>query len=211
MGAKNPVAAIVRDPEYEAAFSLDALSLSPLEFRASAPQELVASPTPQRSLPTYDILGFLEEHAPLEAWERDVLHVIREEAYYFAPQRMTRIMNEGWASFWHSRLLTGGILDAAEILDFADCHSAATLSVPGQLNPYKLGIELYRHAEAIGQDIFQLRRVHNDVSLVHKLVDEEFAERFLRSIGPQVLPARREGKGNAPRPATWEELKSWAP
>ena len=40
------------------------------------------------------------------------------DAYYFSPQRMTKIMNEGWASFWHSRLLTDGILDPSEILDF---------------------------------------------------------------------------------------------
>ena len=156
-----------------------------------------------RRLPTFDVMGFLEENAPLEAWERDVLHVARAEAYYFSPQRMTKIMNEGWASFWHSRLLTGGILEPSEILDFADCHSSATMSPPGQVNPYKLGIELYRHAEAKGEDIFQLRRVHNDVSLVHKLVDEEFAQRHVR---PMCVGPRGEQGGSAPE---WEEMKSW--
>ena len=48
--------------------------------------------------PERDVLLFLLEHAPLERWERDILEIVREEAYYFAPQRQTKIMNEGWAS-----------------------------------------------------------------------------------------------------------------
>jgi len=191
-------------PSERARRTLDALSLSPLEVRKPEPE---APRGPSRGVPpTYDVLGFLEERAPLEAWERDVLHLLRTEAYYFSPQRMTKIMNEGWASFWHSRLLTGGILAPSEILDFADCHSAATLCPPGQLNPYKIGIELYRHAEACGEDIFQLRRVHNDVSLVHKLVDERFAERVLRPIAPPQADRRSGGSARQP---TWQELKGW--
>jgi stage V sporulation protein R len=132
--------------------------------------------------PTYDVIGFLAQRAPLSEWQREILGVVRAEAYYFQPQRMTKIMNEGWASFWHSKLLTGGILGASEIVDFADCHSGATVSSPGRLNPYKLGIELFRHAEEHGMDLFRLRRVHNDASLVDELMDETFvarAEMFL--------------------------------
>jgi len=127
--------------------------------------------------PTYDVIGFLVERAPLEPWQREILEIVRAEAYYFAPQRTTRIMNEGWATFWHSRILTGGVLDASELVDFADCHSGATAASPGQLNPYKLGIDLYRSAEEKGMDLFRLRRVHNDASFVDEMVDEEFAER----------------------------------
>ena len=47
--------------------------------------------------PQRDVLLFLLEHAPLERWQRDVLEIIRDEAYYFAPQAQTKIMNEGWA------------------------------------------------------------------------------------------------------------------
>ena len=126
-------------------------------------------------IPTYDVIGFLAERAPLADWQKEILGIVRAEAYYFAPQRMTRIMNEGWASFWHSRILTGGVLDASELVDFADCHSGATAAVPGQLNPYKLGIDLYRAAEEKGMDLFRLRRIHNDASFVDELVDEAFA------------------------------------
>lgn len=124
----------------------------------------------------YDVLGFLVERAPLEPWQREIVALVRDEAYYFQPQRMTRVMNEGWASFWHSRLLTGGILDATEIVDFADCHSGATQQAPGRVNPYKLGIELWRHAERSGHDIFRLRRLHDDASFVDELVDEAFVQ-----------------------------------
>jgi len=127
------------------------------------------------ALPTFDLLPFLIERAPLEAYERELLRIVAAEAEYFLPQRLTKIINEGWASFWHSRLLTGGLLDASEIVDFADCHSGATAAAPGQLNPYKLGIELFRHAERCGEDLFRLRRIHNDVSFVDALVDAEFA------------------------------------
>lgn len=126
-------------------------------------------------LPTFDIIGFLVQHAPLLDWQERILTIVREEAYYFAPQGMTKIMNEGWASFWHSHLLTHGLLGPSEIVDFADCHAGATAVAPGQLNPYKLGIELFRHAQQRGDDIFELRRIHNDVSFIDHVVDEEFA------------------------------------
>ncbi len=185
-------------PSERALRSLQALSMSPLGEPA-APDP---APRPVRRLPTYDVLGFLEDSAPLEAWQRDVLHIVRDEAYYFAPQRMTKIMNEGWASYWHSRLLTGGILEASEILDFADCHSSATMAPPGQLNPYKIGIELFRLAERRGEDVFQLRRVHNDVSLVHKLVDEGFAEEYLRGVCAPHAPDGGES-------LDWRAIKAW--
>ena len=185
-------------PSERALRSLQALSMSPIGEAVDAP------PTPayRQNPPTYDLLGFLEERADLTPWQRDILHIVRSEAYYFAPQRMTKIMNEGWASFWHSKLLTGGILEPSEILDFADCHSSATASPPGQVNPYKLGIELFRYAEAKGEDIFQLRRVHNDVSLVHKLIDESFAERFLRPIVAPHAGEEADAMG-------WRDLKLW--
>ena len=181
--------------------ALNALSLTAV---AEEPPKTVEDRRRTR-LPSYDLLGYLVENAPLEGWQQDIVEIVREEAYYFSPQRMTKIMNEGWASFWHSRLLTGGILDASEILDFADCHSGATTCPPGQVNPYKIGIELYRHAESRGEDIFRLRQAHNDVSLVHKLVDEEFAREVIRPI---FVPSTAPGRGDAGGP-DWRELKAW--
>ena len=142
-------------------------------------------------LPTHDVLRFLLLHADLEAWERDVLEIVSAEAEYFMPQRMTKVINEGWASFWHSRLMTEGLLDATEVVDFADCHSGATQAAPGQLNPYKLGIDLFRHAERQGMDLFQLRAIHNDVSFVDAVLDDD----FVRSSDLFVMERANRGGG----------------
>jgi stage V sporulation protein R len=153
--------------------------------------------------PQRDILQFLLEHAPLEKWERDVLDMIREEAYYFAPQRMTKIMNEGWASYWHSKIMTERACKDAEIIDFADAHSGVVATSPGRLNPYKLGIELFKYIEerwdkgrfgkewsdcddiarkkswdlrtGLGRKkIFQVRQLYNDVTFLDEFFTPEF-------------------------------------
>ena len=155
--------------------------------------------------PEKDVLLFLMEHAKLERWQRDILAIVREEAYYFAPQAMTKIMNEGWASYWHSTIMTEKAATAEEIVDYAD-HHAATMGVqPGVLNPYKVGLELFRDIEdrwnkgkfgpeweectdaavksswdrelRMGREkIFEVRRIHNDVTFIDEFLTQEFAE-----------------------------------
>ena len=93
------------------------------------------------------MLGFLLQYAPLEGWEADVIAIIREEAYYYLPQMQTKIMNEGWASYWHSKIMTQRALRADEVIDYADVVSGVFATAPGQLNPYKLGVELFRDIE----------------------------------------------------------------
>jgi len=97
--------------------------------------------------PLRDVLLFILSHAPLEDWEADILSIIREEAYYFAPQGQTKIMNEGWASYWHSTIMTNYVLRAEELITYCDHHSGTLATSPGRLNPYKLGIELLRDIE----------------------------------------------------------------
>ena len=155
------------------------------------------------SEPQKDILQFLMHYAPLEDWQQDVLSIIREEAYYFAPQGMTKIMNEGWASYWHSKLMTERIMDDSEVIDFADRHSGTMAMAPGGFNPYKIGIELFRNIEyrwnrgQFGRDwsecadiqekanwdrqtglgrqkIFEVRRDYNDVTFIDEFLSEEF-------------------------------------
>ncbi|MEC9475481.1 MAG: SpoVR family protein [Planctomycetota bacterium] len=155
--------------------------------------------------PQRDVLQFLLHHGQLRGWQRDVLSIIREEAYYFAPQGMTKIMNEGWASFWHSRMMTRKILDASELIDYADHHSGTLGTNPGMLNPYKLGIELFRdilerwnsgrhgsdwdscedsHGKTdwdLGEEkglekIFEVRRTHNDITFIDEFLTEDFCE-----------------------------------
>ena len=151
-----------------------------------------------------DVLLFLLENAPLERWERSVLSIIRQEAYYFVPQIQTKIMNEGWASYWHSKMMTEQVCGPDEILDYADNNAAVMATSPGNLNPYKLGVELYRSVEErwnkgqFGREwetvqsldekanwnqrldlgrkkIFEVRALYNDVTFIDEFLTPEFA------------------------------------
>src|SRR4051794_14661563 len=97
--------------------------------------------------PERDVMAFLMEHAPLERWQRDVIDMLREEAYYFAPQGMTKIMNEGWATYWHAKIMAEKACRPEELIDFADHHSGVVSLSGNALNPYKIGLELYRNIE----------------------------------------------------------------
>jgi stage V sporulation protein R len=156
--------------------------------------------------PQRDVLKFLLDYAPLQPWQHDVLAIIRDEAYYFAPQGQTKIMNEGWASYWHSRIMTRHGLTDAEVVDYADHHSGTMAMSPTRLNPYKIGIELFRDIEErwdkgqFGQEfdacddfekrknwdkqlglgrnkIFEVRRVHNDVTFIDAFLTEDFCRK----------------------------------
>lgn len=156
--------------------------------------------------PTRDVLLFLTDRAPLEEWEADVIGILREEAYYFLPQRITKIMNEGWASYWHSTIMTHKAANASEIIDFADKHAGVMVMSKKQMNPYKLGIELFRDIEFrwntgrfgkeynecenmnekeswnknlnLGKNkIFDVRKTHNDVSFIDEFLTPEFCHR----------------------------------
>ncbi|MCL2330109.1 MAG: SpoVR family protein [Phycisphaerae bacterium] len=97
--------------------------------------------------PARDILLYLLENAPLEDWQADILAIVREEAYYYAPQGQTKIMNEGWATYWHSTMMTRYCLRDHELITYCDHHSGTVATSPGRLNPYKLGLELFRDIE----------------------------------------------------------------
>jgi stage V sporulation protein R len=153
--------------------------------------------------PQRDVLLFMIQNAPLETWQRDLLEVVRDEAYYFAPQAMTKIMNEGWATYWHSKILTEKALNSAEIIDYADACSGILATAPGRLNPYKLGVELFRNIEdrwnrgqfgkewnecdsmeqkrnwdrrlGLGRKkIFEVRKLYSDVTFIDEFFTLEF-------------------------------------
>jgi len=97
--------------------------------------------------PLRDVLLYLMQHAQLEDWQADILSMVREEAYYFAPQGQTKIMNEGWATYWHSTVMTRYCLQDDELITYCEHHAGTVASSPGRLNPYKLGVELIRDIE----------------------------------------------------------------
>jgi stage V sporulation protein R len=116
------------------------------EQRRKAHEEAMAA----QQFPAYpekDVLLFLLNYAPLKPWQSDVLSIIREEAYYFAPQGQTKIMNEGCACWAHTRLMTQKILRDEDVIDYAEHHSGTVAAHPGRINPYRLGLALLNDIE----------------------------------------------------------------
>lgn len=125
--------------------------------------------------PQEDLLLFLIEHSKLTDWEKDLLTIVREESLYFLPQVETKIMNEGWASFWHFRLISQLNLEQGQYLEFIKRHNQIICPLEGGLNPYHLG---YRIFEKLEQEkglpfIFQVRREDRDASFLARFLDQE--------------------------------------
>jgi stage V sporulation protein R len=101
--------------------------------------------------PERDLLWFIATYAPeMESWERDIFLAVREESFYFYPVFATQIMNEGWASYWHARLLReADFIPEETYLDAIKCHSdvvrpvATGEQVALTINPYHLGFTLW--------------------------------------------------------------------
>lgn len=98
--------------------------------------------------PVEDILSFIADNNPyLPEWKRDLLHIVAIETRYFIPQMETKIMNEGWASLWHFRILHELGLPANLHLEFLVKHSQVLRPTPGGLNPYHLGYIIWQDIE----------------------------------------------------------------
>jgi stage V sporulation protein R len=183
--------------------------INPPEFLKARAEEMKTKRKEKKRFPENpetDILLFLVEHAPLSNWQRDILSIIREESYYFLPQAQTKIMNEGWATYWHSHIMTEKVLKDGEIIDYADHHSGTVGGSRFQLNPYKLGLELFRDIEerwntgrfgkeyeecedmaarerwdlnlGLGREkIFEVRRLYNDLTFIDTFLSDDFCRR----------------------------------
>jgi stage V sporulation protein R len=177
---------------------------SPLKGKEGEPEQASLKPFPEK--PERAVLDFLVDYAPLEDWERDILDITRDEAYYFLPQRLTKIMNEGWAVFWHTRIMVARGLAPSEIVQYADEHSKIVAPWRGGLNPYRLGVSLFedikerwdtgRHGpeweacddlrrrerwdtrEGKGMEkVFEVRSAFNDAQFVDGFLTRDFVDR----------------------------------
>ncbi|APD08599.1 MULTISPECIES: SpoVR family protein [Thermus] len=177
-----------------------------------------ASPKPLPPRPTRDILGFLVQHAPLAPWQKGILEIIREESLYYAPQVATKILNEGWATYWHTQILLP-LLTPEEALEFAELQ--AGLLAPHGLNPYRLGYHLLKEVEErwdkgrfgpgyealpLGEKLryerptgegrrklFQVRTIYTDLPFLEEFLTPEFALRQ-GLLGPEDLEGFSQAK-----------------
>jgi stage V sporulation protein R len=144
--------------------------------------------------PEHDLLWFLSTYATLEPWQQDVLDIIREESYYFYPQFLTKILNEGWASYWHAELFHqyGGV-SPEEMIEFA-CLHAGVVNPGGRfsINPYYLGysilVDIEKRWDALyaagtspmtgRQKLFEVRRTEDDISFLRNYLTIELIEKL---------------------------------
>ena len=110
--------------------------------------------------PQENLLYFIEKNAPLlEPWQREVVRLVRKIAQYFYPQRQTQVMNEGWATFWHHKLLNtlydDGHLSDGAMLEWLSSHTNVIYQPPvdhrayNGINPYALGFAMYTDIKRI--------------------------------------------------------------
>jgi stage V sporulation protein R len=142
--------------------------------------------------PDEDLLLFIRDHNPyLSEWEKDVLTIVHEEAQYFIPQIETKIMNEGWATYWHKRILDSLDLPQDLQLEFIVRHNQVVRPFTNGLNPYHLGLRVWedirRRHEEPGRDenpppeapplagtsvLFEVREADRDVSFLRRYLTE---------------------------------------
>jgi len=145
--------------------------------------------------PEKDLLLFIEEHSrELTDWQRDILTMLREEMLYFWPQLETKIMNEGWATYWHMRIMRELDLTSGESIEFAKLNANVVQPGGSQINPYYLGVKIFEDIERrydnpdeemrrLGvkpgsgrEKIFEVRELESDQSFIRNYLTKELVE-----------------------------------
>jgi stage V sporulation protein R len=191
---------------YDDLWKLDPAAKPESESEASPPRN--RQRTPER--PVQDLVLFIQEHSPrLSDWERDVVAMIRGEMLYFYPQMQTKIVNEGWASYWHARIMRELDLTSDEYMEFAKLHSEILQHSPRRLNPYYLGFRILEDIERRWNDagndgrakLFDIREQESDVSLIRNYLTKELVEDMdlylYQRVGDELVIVEK----------SWEEVR----
>jgi stage V sporulation protein R len=158
-----------------------------------------------------DLMEFLLSHSPKldrkeNGWMKSVMEIVRTTSLYFQPQIRTKIINEGWASYWHQNLFLEDDRIRGHEVDFAKIDAGVTSLQRAGLNPYAIGLRLIQYAEELadkgklGHDfelirdiydrrnfdkktkkgnefIFHLRKNYSDFQLINEFVDQDFVDK----------------------------------
>lgn len=146
--------------------------------------------------PEKDIMLFIEQYSrELSDWQRDIMTMIREEMLYFWPQLETKIMNEGWASFWHQRILREMDLTSDEAIEFAKLNAGVVQPSKTGINPYYLGVKIFEDIEerwnnpteemikrgekpGTGREkMFEVREIEGDISFLRNYLTKDLVMR----------------------------------
>ena len=116
-----------------------------------------------------DLIQFLMENSEVlnkdeNKWMKSVLQVVRKTSIFFQPQIRTKIMNEGWASYWHEKLFLQDDRIKGHEVEFARVNAGVTSMPRVGLNPYALGMRLFSYIEEIadkGKYSIEFKRLHD--------------------------------------------------
>ncbi len=146
--------------------------------------------------PDENILLFIRDNNPrLAEWEKDLLTIVHEEALYFQPQMETKIINEGWACYWHREIMNSLDLPSDIHMEFLVRHNQVVRPIPGDINPYNIGLTLWDRIEEkllgearnynddpqepdIREKLFEIREVDRDTSFIRRFMDRETMEKL---------------------------------
>jgi stage V sporulation protein R len=203
----------------EKSFFAEVLKKHP-EFDAIYKKTLKEKPDRRQDLMEYilDNSSFLAREK--NNWIKPVVEVVRKTSLFFQPQIRTKIMNEGWASYWHEKLfLQDDRIDGHEV-DFARTHAGVTSMPRVGLNPYALGMRLFYYIEQLadkgkysiefrrltdarkrkqfdahtggGKDfLFKLRDNFNDFMFINTFVDQDFINQYKLFVAGRRLNEQR--------------------
>lgn len=146
--------------------------------------------------PEKDIMLFIEQYSrELADWQRDIMTMIREEMLYFWPQLETKIMNEGWASYWHQRILREMDLTSDESIEFAKLNAGVVVPSKTGINPYYLGVKIFEDIEerynnpteemikrgekpnSGREKMFEVREIESDISFLRNYLTKDLVLR----------------------------------
>lgn len=170
--------------------------------------------------PEKDLLLFIESYSrELTDWQRDILTMMREEMLYFWPQLETKIMNEGWASYWHQRILREMDLTSDESIEFAKLNAGVVQPSRTNINPYYLGLKIFEDIEdrydnpteemkkrgvqsGSGREkMFEVREVESDISFLRNYLTKDLVMR------EDMYLFQKQGKDYKIVDKGWEEVR----
>ncbi len=170
----------------------------PSELEALAKAKAANKAKDDKMEPEKDLIWFIMQNSPiLEPWQRDIMNMIHDEMLYFVPQMQTKIINEGFASLMHARIMRELDLPDHEHLEFAELHAGVVSPHRNQLNPYYLGYTILEdierrwnnptqeEQERFGRKpgegwakVLEVREVENDISLLRNYLTEDLCEKL---------------------------------
>jgi stage V sporulation protein R len=178
-----------------------------------------------KSVSRQDLMQFILENSEFlnkekNRWMKPIVEVVRKTSLFFQPQIRTKIMNEGWASYWHEKLFLQDDRIAGHEVDFASAHAGVTAMPRVGLNPYALGMRMFQYIKDQGDTgrhssqfrkmtdswerthydqrtgeglnlLFKVRENLNDFLFVNTFIDQDFVNRFrLFVAGRRLNPAK---------------------